>query len=244
MNKEETKLPPMLTLPSFRKHRNETINVPPPDNTKINYLQMYEKKIKRCSSSIVSEDFAKTMLFVLAKSSDTIDDEGYSLIYDRSSHIIYRWNDQTKLWNPYSDNKTGSSRESMFNAFIKFIKDLRSVYNERYHESSDESFQYNTNSKMTVMTEIIANMKKRPFKNHVWEELLSIITVYFSGEKDRVSENVPISNGLLFNIITGQSRKRTYGNYYTRYVIIPGLSSKMSMTPLYIPKIGITRNSQ
>lgn len=91
----------------------------------------------------------------------------------------------------------------------------RRILSNQVRESHDDVFKSNSEITIKRITQLIGKLKTVAFKASLWTECREIISRNFLAKCDRVSNELPLNDGTLYNIFTGESRIRTVNDYYT-----------------------------
>jgi P4 family phage/plasmid primase-like protien len=162
-------------------------------------------------------DIANAILFYCFKPIEIMDiPDCYSIIYDTDTSEIYLWNLEQLLWKPHDHLIQGSHPKiRAFDDIIGRYTDIRSLFIKQIKESDNDSFKNESDLKIKKITSLIGKLKTRQYKESVWKEVLEQVEIKFSTYCDKVSANLPLNNGTLFNIFTYESRLRTPKDFYT-----------------------------
>lgn len=177
------------------------------------YEQICSKKIEEALSA-THYDVANAILWLYAKSPDTIDGNSYNLIYDPKAPKIariYKWNYETKLWEPYEDNGTTSPKVKFFDSFIRILENIKNCLyiKARDLDYSEKDVIFGITRKINIL---IGKCKTVGYKNTVWKEIIDDISKQFIIRCNDVSKQIPLEDGTLYDIASGM---RTPADYYT-----------------------------
>lgn len=190
------------------------------------YTEICGQKIEKSLSSY-HDDVADAILYLYGKSLDTIYNNIYTIIYEPKVARIYEWNYETKLWERYDEKKDNnheiSPKEEYFIGFITILEEIRRIIGKKVHESIDDAFRYNGECLIKKITILIGKCKTVQYKNNVWKSIIAIISKDFIRNSNNVSRELPLNDGTLYNIVTGERRIRTPDDYYT-YLVPEGMT--------------------
>lgn len=131
-----------------------------------------------------------------------------------AAHNAYQWNSQAKLWVNVS---TILLIHTYDRAYVRSVEKLKDEAERLMNASNDPEERKKHEIKMRSYDSLSKKMRTGRFTRSVLQVLLPLLhdSQFLSG-LDPITPYLPTADGMLVNVFTGQSRKRTINDLYTK----------------------------
>lgn len=168
-------------------------------------------------------DMAKAILFCLFKPPELMDTNNrYTIIYDPDDHKTYHWNNKTLLWQEPDKSKQENDLSIIsFDNIIWRYNRMCDILVNQIKESDNvlmvetANVNANANAKIRDIRKLLEKLQFRSNRVSIWKDVLDRAVLSFSTCRDKVSAELPLNDGTLFNIFTHEIRRRNIMDLYT-----------------------------
>lgn len=150
----------------------------------------------------------------------------YNVLYDLRTNNYYNWDETTLLWKEHERITENSNISAKYlDAFVDIIEaDQKELHVKISELKKNEDSQDSASSKDLVATltkriseqrAIIIKMENNTSRRNIWNSVLERISRDFGMMCNKITVEMPLNDGTMYNWYTGESRRRTKNDYYT-----------------------------